>query len=866
MVNRPASAELEALYQSKGHDAVVWYAWRNALRSLPALGGGKLQEVWKDQPIQHAYAVCRVLMILAQGVNVGAARAAADAGRAAADAAEVPLYKSIGNFYDDNAATFFAANAAAAAAADAADTATASNAAAAAANAVAAATNAADAANAGNAGNAFVAEAAINANAAADYALLCHYQGTIDQAFWRSQPLWVNDTFGGGEPEWFMQWRNKLEIQLNQLGLEFLSADLNALWQGKPLSAHAENYLKNLSVIITTDLELLRRAILGEAVEHVHAVRVLLLGPGGAGKSSLADRLQGRAVEEIKRMTVGIDYQQHRSLNLYESFPDCGLDDKKLEMFLWDFGGQTIFHGLHSAFLHENCVYVLVVDSRHEQAPDEWLYQIRHLVGSRAKVLLVTNWYEQCETRQNEARLLREFSDLLQPGNFFYFSCLDVYEPGFRAFIQALTQTSLDSQKMVLRETLDVQQALEKQYQSDIFLKEDKLRALIAEKTKWTDGTDSTLRQLEQLGFLVRVEKGKSRYCLKPAWAVDNAYQILYSPELRNANGILNLMSLERVFADKIDGDHLEYLISFLQERHLCRKLQVGDGEYFFPDATNADEPLEVCKLLAAAGKVILRFDLPYLPLGFHARLVHRLFVQDNNVGIRSPSEIWRQGFVMRVRDSQAVVQYLPRKSAIEVSLIGNLKDFVHLVSEFYVNLKAVMVSHNGIKAEKIHPSVLYEEQLFSVHSSEGLIDVLKQIESYNEFFIKVREMAGGIYVNNGQLIIGDHNTQKSKSDNTLTTVTGDQGQIISSVLEEMLRHKANLPDHVLEAIFEIRKTVKANASRPTEKTQSILGKIWNGLSSLTGFTADVAEISEFVLGHSAAIAGVITAAAKLLE
>lgn len=84
-----------------------------------------------------------------------------------------------------------------------------------------------------------------------------------------------------------------------------------------------------------------------------------------------------------------------------------------MSLYLWDFGGQTIFHGLHSAFFHKNCVYVLVVDSRHEQAPDEWLHQIRHLAGSQAKVLLVMNWYEGCETRQNETRLIREFPDLL---------------------------------------------------------------------------------------------------------------------------------------------------------------------------------------------------------------------------------------------------------------------------------------------------------------------------------------------------------------------------------------------------------------------------------------------------------------------
>jgi hypothetical protein len=343
---------------------------------------------------------------------------------------------------------------------------------------------------------------------------------------------------------------------------------------------------------------------------------------------------------------------------------------------------------------------VLVVDSRHEQAPDEWLHQIRHLAGSQAKVLLVTNEYEDCKIHQNETRLLREFPDLLQHGNFFYFSCLDKDALDFKSFIFALVHASLDSQKMVLKRTLDVQQALENQYKDSIFLRESELQKLIAANSISPNDADSTLSQLQQLGFLVLVEKGNTRYCLKPAWAVDNAYQLLYSPELRNNNGILNLMMLKHLFAENMNEDHVEYLVSFLQERYLCRKLPTGGGAYFFPDATRTNEPLEVGNLLAQENKLTLRFDLPYLPLGFHARLVHHLFVPQNDVSITSPDDIWRHGFILRTRGSQALVQYLLRKDVIEMTLTGNLRNFADLLNEFYRQMKVVMVSASpgGIK------------------------------------------------------------------------------------------------------------------------------------------------------------------------
>lgn len=315
--------------------------------------------------------------------------------------------------------------------------------------------------------------------------------------------------------------------------------------------------------------------------EKVYAARILLLGPGGAGKSSLANRLKGHDPEHAKGMTIGVDYLRHQPLHLHEIFLDFDLND--LDLFLWDFGGQTIFHGLHSAFLHENCVYVLVVDSRHEQAPDEWLYQIRHLAGSRAKVLLVTNWYERCETHQNKIRLLREFPDLLTDDSFFYFSCIDKDAPNFKRFVQSLVKVSLDSQKMVLKETLDVQRELDTQYQNTVFVHESSLKKLIKTTTQRNDTADRTINQLNQLGFLVRVVKQKNRYCLKPSWAVDNAYQLLYADALRTAGGVADMAMLEQALEGKEDAEHVEYLVEFLNERALCCTLD--DGRYFFPDA-----------------------------------------------------------------------------------------------------------------------------------------------------------------------------------------------------------------------------------------------------------------------------------------
>lgn len=87
---------------------------------------------------------------------------------------------------------------------------------------------------------------------------------------------------------------------------------------------------------------------------------------------------------------------------------------------------------------------------------------------------------------------------------------------------------------------------------------------------------------------------------------------------------------------------------------------------------------------------------MPYLPLGFHARLVHKLYNPTKSVTIQNTEDIWRQGFILKVIEqkqtkSQAVIHYLLRKSAIEMIFNGEVAYFATLLDEFYPQLEAAL-------------------------------------------------------------------------------------------------------------------------------------------------------------------------------
>lgn len=851
MADLPTEADLEQLYQERGHDALVWYAWRNALRVLSLLGRRPLSKIWKTYPVRHSYAVIRISLLLGQWPNRVVERspifrAAAAAARAAAyDDARVARVAARTAAYTDTADAYIyayddAADAAATAA-DAADAATA-----------AAYIYAYDAAAAARA-------AAATAAARADFNDLKHAKNWQ----WLEQALWPKKWFGSSKPKEFSQYEENLLNDLKQLGLDFLADDLQCLWEGKPLGEHAVNYFTDFSEVITNDPLLLRRAILyGENAEQIQAVRVLLLGSGGAGKTTLAKRLKDEEHSaELQVATLGIDYQQHKPIRLHETLPQLNLAPNLLELYLWDFGGQTIFHGLHRAFLHENCVYVLVVDNRHEQAPEEWLYQIRHLAGSQAKVLLVTNEYENCHARQNKTRLLREFGDLLAEESFFYFSCVQPELEAFKQFVEVLIQACLDSRRSIFSSTMRLQRQLAEQYQQQVFLHESKVEQLA---TKQNIEATSAIQQLIQLGFLVRVKSGGLQYCLKPAWAVDNAYKFLHAELIMAKAGTACIRTLNTVLGKDVEPEHIEYLAEFLNERELCCLLP--NQNYFFPDAAPPDEPAIVKQLLNTQPSVVLRFDLPYLPLGFHARLVHQLFNENLEVAIKQTQAIWRHGFILSSPEAKALVEYQLRKASIELVLIGRVAEFARLFQAFYTALKYAVVNNRSITERQIYLSLLFNEQPFSIDSSLDLLVALKQARTVNDLSEELSKVTGkNIHVSVGDhsqvAIDAQHVTQKQHTDNTTVEINQDQRQQLAVLMDELLKTQPKGKE--LVAIGTVQEALE-NPEAAQSKT--LLSKVWTGTKELGIFTKEtvlpILEKKDLIMG---AVTAAVAAASSLM-
>jgi internalin A len=146
---------------------------------------------------------------------------------------------------------------------------------------------------------------------------------------------------------------------------------------------------------------------LEDAIPHYEA-RVLLLGEGNVGKTSLVASLCDASFVEDRPTTHGIEISLLRLRH-----PHCDVD---ITVRAWDFGGQEVYRVTHQFFLGPRALYVLVWNSRdgHEQNDVEgWLRRVRLRVGQEAQVIIVSTHCEERSADLDYSYLAHIFSPML---------------------------------------------------------------------------------------------------------------------------------------------------------------------------------------------------------------------------------------------------------------------------------------------------------------------------------------------------------------------------------------------------------------------------------------------------------------------
>ena len=334
-------------------------------------------------------------------------------------------------------------------------------------------------------------------------------------------------------------------------------------------------------------------------------VRVIFLGDGYAGKTTIIEMLKGKNYIEERDKTDGIDiHDLHVKLN----------NKEELVFHLWDFGGQEIYHSTHEMFLRDNCIYVIVLDGRKEDRPEYWLDFVKRY-GKSSPVLLVVN---KCDDKSHRTtfslyELSEKFADSIicdfEP---IYMSCK--YKYGFSEFEEKLYH--MVDKVNGYNKQWPVTWLRAKQKFDDMRDRNGNIVNYIDQRTYYQYCEESGVYGLENKKALLAhlcdigtVFSYQSKDCnnvvdefkvLRPEWITKGIYTILNSDISRKCNGYVPLSEMEHIFTTMVDDERIityypserEFVLSIMEEFKMS--YQIGEYE-FIPSMASAEKP-EVLK------------------------------------------------------------------------------------------------------------------------------------------------------------------------------------------------------------------------------------------------------------------------------
>ncbi|HEV7403596.1 MAG TPA: COR domain-containing protein [Chthoniobacteraceae bacterium] len=311
------------------------------------------------------------------------------------------------------------------------------------------------------------------------------------------------------------------------------------------------------------------RQLEGEA--PMREVRVLLVGRGRVGKTSLLKRLRGGKLDAHEPETPGITVLP---LPL-----QCA--QGAATGHAWDFGGQEFLHGTHQIFLSERCVYLLVLEGREsnwETETDYWLRFIQSF-GGDSPVVVALNKYDAHKFSVDRFRLQERCPQIAGFVETDALTGLGIAQ--LRALIEETVNAMPDVWLGVPRRWHRVKERLGKMEKS--FLDYKEYQALCAAEQVTDEGQQASLAEtLHRLGIALNFrdhQRLKETSVLKPQWVTEGIYGVLRSLQAKDCHGVLERAWLaEALPAEDYPEEKHGFLLELMEKFEVAFALGEAEG------------------------------------------------------------------------------------------------------------------------------------------------------------------------------------------------------------------------------------------------------------------------------------------------
>ncbi len=523
------------------------------------------------------------------------------------------------------------------------------------------------------------------------------------------------------------------------------------------------------------------RSLEESETKQLNEVKVLLVGDGAAGKTSLVKQLLGEPFEQNESKTHGINI---RPMEIPVEFSkDSGLltttASTTIKAHLWDFGGQEIMHASHKFFLSKRSLYILVAGSREDQKADYWLKHIESF-GGDSQVLVVINKIDENPAFEMDRYSLRGKYKNIR--GFHRVSCKSGEGiPEFKQALQAAVPEVELLNTTIAASWLRVKERLETQTSHSNYLNHGQFQTICQEEKVTDDSSRTTLIEfLNELGIVLHFRQLELEdfHVLNPRWVTEAVYKIINSQYLANCKGILEKEKLGDLLNKETQETHdyeqslpdidytpteQNFILSLMEKFHLCYSLD--ETRVLVPDLLAHQAPPVNEKSDVQALRFMVKYH--FLPRSVMPRLIIGLHrdIKDQM--------LWRTGIVLENAECKvtARVSTDDAENTLFIRIIGKRKrEYLAIIRR---RLAEIHDDFEKLPFEELVPLPIPPEIVEKYNGLDNVPEKYRRIVEYEN-------------------LLGFEDSGRSEYFDGVTRISHPVGELLDNMvsLEERTRHQ----------------------------------------------------------------------------
>ncbi len=455
----------------------------------------------------------------------------------------------------------------------------------------------------------------------------------------------------------------ELPIEFINLKLEYFDLSKNPLI--KPpieIANKSMSSIKNYFVSISN----------AEELYNLREAKLLIVGEGNVGKTCLMEKLIDSTfkINENMPTTEGIDIKRWTlPIN----------SNSSVDINIWDFGGQEIYHSTHQFFLTKRSIYLFLWTARTDDDSsgrfEYWLNAIK-LLSDESPLIIVQNKIDERIKLIDEKTIKNQYPNVV----------------GF-VNISVKTEDGLDQLMNVIKFELSrlphlgdvlpkawIELRQELEHLNLNYISYNQYLAICKRYSLTEIQAGFLARYFHDLGVFLHFHENsilKSTVFLKPQWATNAVYKIIDTRDVQLNNGKFSFSELSTIWFD-YPFQKFFHLLELMKKFELCFQI-VNSQEYIVP---NLLPPIQPNYDWDKKINLKLEYHYEFMPAGIISRFIVR------NSDLIKENLYWKNGVVIRYENVEAEIVSHQFEKKLKISIKGiNKKGLLSIIRRELENI-----------------------------------------------------------------------------------------------------------------------------------------------------------------------------------